>query len=109
MIYKKSVNEKISEKIVIERFLDFSTEDFPDKQGLFNPSKIPSEIFTRNSDNMVTLPIIYGLLNNRNISHLSGKFKYYDNNFEIQINVYPTVEVNSDIFVKSVYCINAES
>ena len=58
---------------------------------------------------MITLPIIYGLLNNRNFSHLSGKFKYLKNNFELQINVYPTIELDCDIFVKSVYSIKGET
>ena len=51
---------------------------------------------------MITLPILYGLLNNRDFSRLSGKFKYLENNFEMQINITPSIEQKSDVFIKSV-------
>lgn len=109
LTYKKSIDSNISEKIKIENFSDFYTDYFPDNNELFDPGSIPQQISTKNTNSSITLPIIYGLLNNRDFSYLKGKFIYEENKFEVSINVIPEVTPESEIFVKSNYCIRGEN
>lgn len=104
LVYKKSIKEDLSSNLTIDRFYDFATKEFIGEDGL-TPSSIPNSISTVDMDNLISLPIIYGILNDRDFSKLSGKFSYKNNNFEITIDVLPDSK-NSLIFIKTRFCLN---
>lgn len=101
LIFKKNINSNLSDNLIINRFYHFATEDFPDEEGIFNPSSVPREISTADGENVITLPIIYGLLNDRDFSKLEGKFSYWDNKFEIRLEILPGKTRKSILFIKT--------
>lgn len=105
LIFKKNIESSLSNDITIKKFYNFSTEDFPNAEGHLNPSNIPREISTADGNNIITLPIIYGLLNNRDFSRLSGIFSYKNNEFDIRLTIFPGITHKSIFFIKSTKCL----
>lgn len=105
LIFKKNTGSSFSNDITIKKFYNFSTEDFPNENGLLTPSNIPREISTADGNNIITLPIIYGLLNDRDFSRLSGIFTYKNNEFDIRLTILPGLTRKSIFFIKSTKCL----
>lgn len=105
LIFKKNTGSSFSNNITIKKFYNFSTEDFPNENGLLTPSNIPREISTADGNNIITLPIIYGLLNDRDFSRLSGIFTYKNNEFDIRLTILPGLTRKSIFFIKSTKCL----
>lgn len=105
LIFKKNTESSFSKEITIKKFYNFSTEDFPDEKGQLTPSNIPREISTADGNNIITLPIIYGLLNNRDFSRLSSIFSYKHNEFDIKLTILPGITRKSIFFIKSTKCL----
>ena len=105
MIFKKNTGSSFSYDISIIIFYNFSREVFPNENGLLTPSNIPREISTADGNNIITLPIIYGLLNDRDFSRLSGIFTYKNNEFDIRLTILPGLTRKSIFFIKSTKCL----
>ena len=105
LIFKKNTESSFSDNMTIKKFYNFSTEDFPNAEGQLTPSNIPREISTADGNNIITLPIIYGLLNNRDFSRLSGIFSYKNNEFDIRLTILPGIPRKSIFFIKSTKCL----
>lgn len=105
LIFKKNTESSFSNEMTIKKFYNYSTEDFPNEEGQLTPSNIPREISTADGNNIITLPIIYGLLNDRDFSRLSGIFSYKNNEFDIRLTILPGISRKSIFFIKSTKCL----
>ena len=87
VLWKLSQGENISTKISLESFEDLRVGLNTHRPHEFDNS--PASITARGSENEIpSLPICYGLFNNKSLNHLKGEFKYNDeNNFILQIDI----------------------
>ncbi|WP_296847998.1 hypothetical protein [uncultured Methanobrevibacter sp.] len=87
VLWKLSQGENISTKISLESFEDLRVG--LNVQGPREFDNSPTSITARGSENEIpSLPICYGLFNNKSLNHLKGEFKYNeDNKFILQIDI----------------------